>query len=335
MNNKCVYIFFDHRKKGEYVYGDYKFEYEPIYVGKGNINRPKQHKYRLNNKNIRFYSKYLKILKETNSEPLLKIIHENLTEKESNDKEIELIKIIGRIEDNGTLTNLTTGGEGTSNIKKNKNTIRKIKKISKLRYSKTIEYRKNNFIKKSNIKHNNKYDYSLVDYKNMNTIVKIICPIHGEFEQQCNSHQRGSGCPYCSNNKKSNNDEFIKKSNIKHINKYDYSLVDYKNNRTKVKLICKEHGVFEQIPENHLNGHGCPKCSGFIKNDNNMVVKKCIKKHGDKYDYSLVEYTKAHNKIKIICPIHGIFERVARDHYLYGMGCHICDKIKRNKKGDC
>lgn len=47
-----------------------------------------------------------------------------------------------------------------------------------------------------------------------------------------------------------------------------------------------------------------------------------------------MEITKAHNKIKIICPIHGIFERVDRDHYLYGMGCHICDKIKRNKKGD-
>lgn len=331
MNNKCVYVFMDHRKKGNYIYNDYKFEYEPIYVGKGNVNRPKQHKYRLNNENIRFYKKYLKILNDTGIEPILLIMFENLNEKDSAYKEIELIKTIGRIEENGTLTNLTTGGEGTSNIKRNHDTIKKLQKSIELKYLKNIEKRKTNFIKNSNIKHNNKYDYSLVNYKNMISIVKIICPIHGVFKQQCNSHKNGSGCPLCSGNKKSNNDNFIKKSIIKHNNKYDYSLINYKNNRTNVKIICPIHDIFEQTPENHLNGYGCSKCSGFIKNNNKMVIQKCIKKHGYKYDYSSIDYTTAHNKIKIICPVHGFFERVARDHYLYGMGCHECDKIKRKK----
>lgn len=55
-------------------------------------------------------------------------------------------------------------------------------------------------------------------------------------------------------------EEFIKRAKEIHGNKYDYSLVDYKNARTKVKIICPEHGVFEQQPRAHLNKQGCPKC---------------------------------------------------------------------------
>ena len=49
--------------------------------------------------------------------------------------------------------------------------------------------------------------------------------------------------------------------------KYDYSESFYIDAKTKIKIICKEHGVFEQTPGNHLFGQGCLKCA--IKNNTN------------------------------------------------------------------
>lgn len=60
--------------------------------------------------------------------------------------------------------------------------------------------------------------------------------------------------------KKIKNEIFKNKSYKIHNNIYDYSLVEYINSYTKVKIICKEHGVFVQRPNNHLSGQGCPKC---------------------------------------------------------------------------
>lgn len=94
----------------------------------------------------------------------------------------------------------------------------------------------------------------------MNIKVKIICPLHGIFEQTPISH-RINGCSECSGNKKMNNNTFIEKSKNIQKNIFDYSLVEYKNNRTKVKIICKKHGIFEQSPEKHLIGQGCPTCA--------------------------------------------------------------------------
>ena len=327
INNKCIYVFLDHRKKGDYFYGNYKFDYEPIYVGKGNLNRPKNHKYRFNSSPSRFHYKYMKIIEETGLEPLYIILEKNLNEEESFKKEIELIRLIGKIEDGGTLTNITDGGEGSSGIIKSKHTIDKFKISINQKYIKNLKKRKENFIKKCNIIHNNKYDYSNVIYKNAHQKVEIICPIHGIFEQEPNSHKI-SGCPDCNGNRKSNNDEFIKKAVERHGNKYDYSNVNYINNRTDVKIGCPIHGEINQTPESHLNTCGCGKCSGNIKSTNEEFITKARKKHGNKYDYSNLIYLGAHQQVEIICPIHGIFYRTARDHYLYGWGCHKCKKEK-------
>ena len=72
--------------------------------------------------------------------------------------------------------------------------------------------REKKFIEKANKKHNNKYDYSKVDYINAHTKVCIICPEHGEFWQTPNSHLNGCGCSLCSSNKKMSLNEFIIKS---------------------------------------------------------------------------------------------------------------------------
>ena len=132
--------------------------------------------------------------------------------------------------------------------------------MSKSIYNRDIH--KNNFLNKSKIKHNNKYDYSLVEYINSKTKVKIICPIHGTFEQLADNHRKGYGCTKCSREleKQTNTVKFINTSKITHNNKYSYSKVKYNGALIKVKITCPIHGDFIQKPNDHLNGQGCRKC---------------------------------------------------------------------------
>ena len=181
------------------------------------------------------------------------------------------------------------------------------------------------FIENAKKVHGNKYDYSLIEYANANTNVKIICPEHGVFEQLPYSHLKGVNCPKCVGGIKIDTKEFIKRANKIHNNKYDYSLVDYINSATKVKIICKEHGVFKQQPGNHIQGQTCPKCSGKGLNKEELI-NKFKKIHGDKYDYSLVEYNSCNVKIKIKCDEHGVFEQLPGYH-LRGSGCPKCGGV--------
>lgn len=195
-----------------------------------------------------------------------------------------------------------------------------------------MEYTTKTFIEKSNLIHHNKYNYSLVEYINTYTKVKIICRTHGMFEQTPKNHLRGCNCPKCSSYLKSGRNltknDFINKSSKIHKNKYDYSLVVFINTREKVKIICPIHGVFEQIPLHHYQGNGCQKCSNKMKTLDEFLDKsKQI--HDLKYDYSLVNYVDTNTKIKIICPIHGVFEQTPKHHY-NGSGCPRC----KNSKGE-
>lgn len=119
----------------------------------------------------------------------------------------------------------------------------------------------NNFISNAKQIHNNKYDYSKVEYTDSKTKVCIICPIHGEFWQIPNSHLQGHGCPKCKEDSaRLKTDIFIKRSNEMHRNHYVYNDVKYVNNKTCVRILCPEHGYFNMLPKQHLNGYGCPKC---------------------------------------------------------------------------
>lgn len=116
--------------------------------------------------------------------------------------------------------------------------------------------------------------------------------------------------------------EFIEKSRSVHGPKYDYSKVEYKNNSTKVCIICPEHGEFWQSPNSHMMGNGCPKCSKQYMDRDYFI--ECAKKiHGGKYDYSKVEYVNSHKKVCIICPEHGEFWQTPNSH-LNGIGCPKC-----------
>lgn len=125
------------------------------------------------------------------------------------------------------------------------------------------------FEKRAKSIHGDKYDYSLVEYKTTKQKVKIICKLHGVFEQVPNKHLLGRGCQKCGKSLKLNNSDFIERSKLIHNNKYDYSITQYKNARTKVRIICSIHGVFQQYSHSHLKGHGCYKCSvSYIRSKN-------------------------------------------------------------------
>lgn len=125
---------------------------------------------------------------------------------------------------------------------------------------------KDEFIRKAKKIHEDKYDYSLVNYINLNTKVNIICPIHGVFMQNPHNHQRGTGCPQCGNKRRGEREkpkttkQFIQDARKAHGDDYDYSLSTYITKHKKVKIICPHHGVFEQRPRDHLKSHGCPQC---------------------------------------------------------------------------
>ena len=187
----------------------------------------------------------------------------------------------------------------------------------------------NTFIEKSKKINGDIYDYSLVNYKNTNTKVKIVCQKHGIFEQIPKSHLKGSGCPKCNGGIKLDNKSFIEKAKLIHGERYDYSNIHYINSQIKIKIECKIHGFFYQTPASHLRNHGCPFCYGNVKSNNIDFIEKCKNVHHDNYDYSLVEYNGNHKKVKIICKKHGIFEQTPAKHILRGDGCPKCAIKKR------
>ena len=190
--------------------------------------------------------------------------------------------------------------------------------------------KKEGFIQKAKEIHSDKYDYSKVEYINNHTKVCIICPEHGEFWQKPIHHTQGKGCPYCGGTKKLTTKEFVEKAKQIHGDKYDYSKVDYISTETKVCIICPEHGEFWQTPHAHLNGHRCPNCFGNIKLTNEEFIKTSKEIHGDKYDYSKVDYISAETKVCIICPEHGEFWQTPHMH-LSSQGCPNCNTSKNSK----
>lgn len=144
------------------------------------------------------------------------------------------------------------------------------------------------FISQARSVHDDRYDYTLVNYVNTHTKVKIICPVHGVFEQKPNSHISGKyGCRQCGRDVtaqqlRSTTNNFINKSREVHGDKYSYDLVKYTAATSKVRIVCKYHGAFEQQPNNHLSGQGCPDCSPtYSKAEQAWLDALCIPNDGD------------------------------------------------------
>ena len=146
-----------------------------------------------------------------------------------------------------------------------------------------------------------------------------------------------------SSTKKITKEQFVNRSKLTHGNLYDYTLVQYINSHTKVKIICKIHGVFSQTPNNHYN-YGCGKCGGTSRVSLEDFKDRGCKIHSNFYNYEKVIFSNLRDKVRIICPIHGNFHQQANSH-LRGTGCPTCNIegkqgfyntaiIERNKVGN-
>lgn len=189
------------------------------------------------------------------------------------------------------------------------------------------------WIQKVKLIHGDRYDYSKAEYKGTKEYITIICKIHGEFKQLARAHLQGSGCRECFNDTiKLSQEEIIRRFKKVHGDKYNYSKVKYSLISEKVCIICLKHGEFWQTPQSHLAGCGCNLCGQIASKeskykDKNSAIEKAKLVHGDKYDYSEVKYTVLQDIVTIICPIHGEFKQVFKNH-LHGNGCSKCNRSK-------
>lgn len=195
------------------------------------------------------------------------------------------------------------------------------------------------FIKKAREVHGNRYSYENTIYSHSMEKVKIVCPIHGAFYKTPNQHisTNKQGCPKCSKRHRPSTKEFIQIANTIHNDRYDYSLVQYKNNHTNISIKCPLHGNFNVTPKNHIHRQtGCPECArahkgDYHKKNTNQFIIEATNVHGDTYDYSLVKYHNTHTKVKIKCHTHGIFEQTPASHLHQKSGCPKCSY--RNYEG--
>lgn len=210
--------------------------------------------------------------------------------------------------------------------------------------------------------HNDEYTYEHADYKGANEKITVTCKRHGDFSLKANNHLIGNGCNKCRlegikhevtllpqrklSTKKHTQEEVIDKIKTIHGDKYNTEYVCYKTVMDKIHLVCNEkdedgniHGDFYILPHHLFRGQGCPKCGKNYRLTTEDFIEKARKVHGDKYDYSKVDYVRTHDNVTIICPIHGEFQQMPSNH-LKGEGClkccesslekYISDKLNEN-----
>ena len=161
------------------------------------------------------------------------------------------------------------------------------------------------FKERANIKHNGKYIYTETEYVDNKTPVKIICPIHGVFEQTPNSHLQGKGCQKCGHeatNEK--NRGLIRSEEIK-------------------KKLCELSRKYTN--RNYTNNFGRKK--GTLGYTSESFIAKVKKMYGDKYIFDKIEYRGATKNIEVICPKHGSFP-ITPAHLLEGRSCPKCNCSK-------
>jgi hypothetical protein len=203
----------------------------------------------------------------------------------------------------------------------------------------------NEIIEKAKKIYGDEYDYSKTKFVDWDTKITVICKEHGEFEISPRHHiYKKCGCPKCRGKhisaSKMHSKEWVINEAIKvHGDKYDYSNVDYNGIDKEIDIICKKHGVFKQLPYNHIYKKcGCPKCRyDTLSEKYRLSIEDCLskfkEKHGDKYKYPHIEdeYVNNRSVITVVCPIHGEFKQTAMKH-LQGQGCQYCNESKLEKE---
>jgi len=170
--------------------------------------------------------------------------------------------------------------------------------------TKTKSWTTATYIEKVRKVHGDKYDYSKTVYKNARSKVEIICPEHGVFKQGAYTHLRGGKCNDCSKRKRYSTATYIEQARKVHSDKYDYSKTVYSHSKSKVKIVCPEHGVFEQRASAHIDGAGCAVCKlstgelivekylkeKKIKFETQKTFKKCKDRHVLPFDFYLPDF---------------------------------------------
>lgn len=168
--------------------------------------------------------------------------------------------------------------------------------------------------------------------------VPLWCTVHERFfVQQVANHMNGQGCPDCGGRvrteKRRKADPASDFARV-HGDRYDYSRVGYINSKTPITIICREHGTFEQKPNAHLAGQGCPACWDARRKANGKArtiafsttfVERARAAHDGRYEI-LTLPKHAHDHVAFKCPDHGPFIQKAYSH-LQGVGCPVCGKI--------
>ena len=171
----------------------------------------------------------------------------------------------------------------------------------------------------------NKYDYSLTEYKGALKPIKVIYD-GVVFEQLASSHLRYA--PELNMNK----EWFIKRAIDRWgPYKYDYSLVEYKHCKEKVKIIYNKTGeIFEQTP--HLHLYSAPENIRLsTRKTTEQFIKEANEVHDSKFIYDKTEYIKNQIKVIITCPLHGDFKQTPLSH-IQGSGCPSCSESKGEKE---
>lgn len=188
------------------------------------------------------------------------------------------------------------------------------------------------FIGKAKKVHGDRFDYSGVNYTGAHGKVWIVCKVHGGFQQRATNHLQGKGCHSCigeviSKGKLSDTEKFKLEARRVHHGFYDYSRVDYKGSKSKIEVICRDHGAFAQQAGSHLSGAGCTLCYYESRRQPMYNTKQFVDMarglHGSQYDYSNTTYSGSNIKVNITCRIHGMFSQTPRSH-LGGSGCPLC-----------
>ena len=129
-------------------------------------------------------------------------------------------------------------------------------------------------------------------------------------------------------------DGFLERARHMHGDDFDYSEVDYQGYSIPVRIRCKKHDVFfDQSPGTHMRGGKCPQCLiESRRRSPEQFLAQAREKHGDKYDYSLVEYVNGSTPVTIICPIHGPFRQKPNHHVMLGSGCRMCANRSKSEE---
>ena len=127
--------------------------------------------------------------------------------------------------------------------------------------------------------------------------------------------------------------EFIEKAILVHGNKYSYEHVEYVNSSTKVVITCKIHGNFLQVPNSHLRGHNCKKCTDAtnytIDKRKQSFLQKATTKFPD-LDFSVITWVDLSTPIQVTCKTHGVF--TITPHALLHQNCKGCPKCNEDYK---